>query len=74
MMHPPQNGSLLNKAVLVLNTNYSPLMICTARRAICLKYLEKVEILETYNDIVHSPSISLNLPSIIKLRDFVHYN
>lgn len=74
MMHPPQNGSLLNKAVLVLNTNYSPLMICTARRAICLKYLEKVEILETYNDKVHSPSISLNLPSIIKLRDFVHYN
>ncbi len=74
MMHPSQNGSLLNKAVLVLNTNYSPLMICTARRAICLKYLEKVEILETYNYIVHSPSISLNLPSIIKLRDFVHYN
>ncbi|HIC38341.1 MAG TPA: HNH endonuclease, partial [Candidatus Marinimicrobia bacterium] len=74
MYSPSHNGSLLNKAVLVLNTNYAPLMICTARRAICLTYLEKVEILVTYNDKVHSPSKTLALPSIIKLRDFVHYN
>ena len=74
MFQTTRNGSLLNKAVLVLNTNYSPLMICTARRAICLKYLEKVDILVTYKDKVHSPSITVVLPSIIKLKDFVHYN
>jgi len=74
MFHTIRNGSLLNKAVLVLNTNYAPLMICSARRAICLKYLEKVDILETYKQQVHSPSISLSLPSIVKLKDFVHYN
>lgn len=68
------NGSLLNRSVLVLNTNYTPLTICTARRAICLDYLEKVDILESYGEQVHSPSVSLHLPSIVKLRDFVNFN
>ena len=74
MFHTSNNGSLLNKAVLVLNTNYAPLMICTAKRAICLKYLDKIDILETYNNQIHSPTTTLDLPSIVKLRDFVRYN
>lgn len=69
-----KNGSLLNRAVLVLNTNYAPLEICSARRAICLYYLEKVDVLTNYSDAVHSPSVTLNIPSIIKLKDFVRYN
>ena len=48
--------------------------ICTARRAICLFFNEKVEILESYNDSIHSPSTKLSLPSIIKLRNFVKYH
>ena len=39
------NGRLLNRAVLVLNANYSPMMICTAKRAICMNYLDKIDIL-----------------------------
>ena len=69
-----KNGSLLNRAVLLLNTNYSPLEICSARRAICLYYLEKVEVLISYEDKVHSPSVTLNIPSVVKLRDFVRHN
>ena len=38
------NGHLLNRAVLVLNANYSPMMICTAKRAICMGYLDKIEV------------------------------
>lgn len=68
------NGVLLNRSVLVLNTNYMPLTICTAKRAICLHFLEKVDVLESYREKVHSPTLSLSLPSIVKLRDFVHYN
>lgn len=68
------NGSLLSKSVLVLNTNYAPLTICTAKRAICLQFLEKVDILETYKDYIHSPNTKIALPSIVKLKDFVHYN
>ena len=68
------NGSVLNRSVLVLNTNYAPLDICTTRRAICLFFNQKVEILESYNESVHSPSTALSLPSIIKLRNFVKYH
>jgi 5-methylcytosine-specific restriction endonuclease McrA len=69
-----KNGSLLNRAVLVVNTNYAPLEICSARRAICLYYLEKVDVLIQYDDEVHSPSITLKIPSVIKLKDFVRHN
>ena len=73
MVSPKKNGSILNQTVLVLNTNYAPMDICTARRAICLFYNEKVDILESYNENVHSPSITLALPSIVKLKDFVKH-
>ena len=68
------NGHLLNRAVLVLNANYSPMMICTAKRAICMGYLNKVDILANYTDQVHSPSITLDLPSVIKIRDYIRYD
>ena len=68
------NGHLLNRAVLVLNANYSPMMICTAKRAICMGYLNKVDILANYSDHVHSPSITLDLPSVIKIRDYIKYD
>ena len=69
-----KNGSLLNRAVLVVNTNYAPLEICSARRAICLYYLEKVEVLIQYEDEVHSPSVTLKIPSVVKLKEFVRHN
>lgn len=69
-----KNGSLLNRAVLVLNTNYAPLEICSSRRAICLYFLEKVDILINYEEEVHSPSITLRIPSVIKLTDYVRHN
>ena len=68
------NGHLLNRAVLVLNANYSPMMICTAKRAICMGYLNKVDVLASYSDQVHSPSITLDLPSVIKIRDYIRYD
>ena len=66
--------SILNRSVLVLNTNYAPMDICTAKRAICLYYNEKVDILESYKEDVHSPSITLSLPSIVRLKDYVKHN
>ncbi|MFQ6615764.1 MAG: HNH endonuclease [Fidelibacterota bacterium] len=64
------NG-ILNREVLVLNQNYQPLLICTAKRAICMMYLGKVEVVESYRDRVHSPSTTLALPSVIKLQKYV---
>ena len=68
------NGSILNRAVLVLNANYIPLAVCTAKREICLSVLDKVDILVNYDSKVHSPSVSLPLPSIVKVKEFIHYN
>ena len=75
MNHPKLvNGQLLNRAVLVLNANYSPMMVCTAKRAICLEILNKIDILANYEEKVHSPSTTINLPSVIKIRDFIRYD
>jgi 5-methylcytosine-specific restriction endonuclease McrA len=65
------NG-ILNRQVLVLNQNYHPLLVCTARRAISLAYLGKVEIIEKYRETVHSPSVAMPLPSVVKLDRFIH--
>ena len=68
------NLSLLTRSVLVLNTNYAPMDICSAKRAICLYYNEKVDILESYSENVRSPSITLSLPSIVRLKEFVKHH
>lgn len=68
------NGYLLNRAVLVLNANYTPMTVCTAKRAICLQVLEKIDVLANYDEQIHSPSISINLPSVIKIRDYIRHN
>ena len=43
-----KEGSLLNRAVLVLNSNYAPMTITTSKRAICLFCLDKVDVIESY--------------------------
>tara|TARA_B100000214_G_C23774460_1_gene538317 strand:- start:192 stop:740 length:549 start_codon:yes stop_codon:yes gene_type:complete len=68
------NGQLLNRAVLVLNANYSPMMVCSAKRAICMDYLDKVEIIVNYNEQINSPSVSQFLPSVIKIKKYVNYD
>jgi len=68
------NGYLLNRVVLVLNSNYSPMTVCTAKRAICLQVLRRIDVIEKYNEKIHSPSISFNLPSVIKIRDYIRHN
>ena len=59
------NENLLNSAVLVLNANYSPMTVCTAKRAITLYFLNKIDVLSNYGEKVHSPSTVLELPSVI---------
>jgi len=64
--------SILNREVLVLNQNYHPLLICTAKRAISLAFLGKVKVVENYKESVKSPSLTMYLPSVVKLDQFVH--
>ena len=59
--------SMWNTAVLVLNQNYEPLNVCSARRAVVLLDRGKAEILEEADRILHTPSKAFSLPSVIRL-------
>ncbi len=63
---------MLNSRVLVLNQNYEPMSVCSARRAIGLLFLEKAEMIERNHEIVHSVSQAIPLPSIVRLSRLVH--
>jgi 5-methylcytosine-specific restriction endonuclease McrA len=63
---------VLSKRVLLLNQNYEPLSICSAKKAIVLLYLGKAEIVERYDSLmVHSVSTELPLPSVLRLDRYV---
>src|SRR5687767_5035202 len=61
-------GGVVNSAVLVLNENYEPLNVCSARRAVVLLDRGKAEVLER-NDgtVLHTPSQLIPVPSVIRL-------
>ena len=64
----------LNRKVLLLNQSYQPLMTLGAKRAIVLSFTEKVEVLERYKDKVNSINLSIFVPSVIRLKDYVRFN
>ena len=56
------------KQVLVLNQSYEPYFITNWKNAITLWFLNKVDILKSYDDVIHSPSLVVNCPSVIRLK------
>lgn len=61
----------LDNRVLVLNQNYEPMSVCSARRAVVLLYLDKAEMIEKNHQTLHSISTSMPLPSIVRLSRFI---
>ena len=62
---------MTNSPVLVLNQNYEPLNVCRARRAIVLLWRGKAEVLENNSDTMRSPSLTIAVPSVIRLVYFI---
>jgi 5-methylcytosine-specific restriction endonuclease McrA len=58
---------LLNAPVLVLNQNYEPLNVCDIRRAFNLLGAEKAELLERNHQVIHTPTLAIPAPSVIRL-------
>ncbi len=54
--------------VLLLNSNYEPLNVCTMRRAMSLVLLGKAEVLQHRDAPVFTPMGSLDAPSVMKMR------
>jgi 5-methylcytosine-specific restriction endonuclease McrA len=61
-----------NSLVLVLNQNYEPLNVCSARRALTLVMSSKAEVLEAESDVMRSPSVEVQRPSVIRLHYLIH--
>ena len=56
---------------LVLNTTYEPLCVVSARRAVVLLLTQKADLVADSGERMHSERLSIEVPSVIKLRTFV---
>ena len=61
---------------LVLNADfrplsYYPLSLCSWQDSVKSVFLNRVSVIENYNQEVHSPTTSFKLPSVIALKDYV---
>lgn len=66
------NGSVVSSRVLLLNQNYEPLTICTAKRAIVMTLTGTVQVVEKHDKLaIHSVSRTFDLPTVIRLDRYV---
>jgi 5-methylcytosine-specific restriction endonuclease McrA len=56
---------------LVLNTTYEPLCVVSARRAVVLVLSQKADLVSESGLAMHSERLTVQVPSVIKLRTFV---
>jgi len=71
------NNSVVNRNVLMLNQNYVPLTMCSARRAVVLLFQGKVEMIETADSLkIHTVDNAYDVPSVVRLWSYskVPYN
>ena len=52
---------------MVLNLNYEPINVCNVRRAVVLLGKGKAELLENGRGEVHTPTLTMTIPSVIRL-------
>jgi len=57
----------MNQPVLVLNQNYEPLNVCNVRRALVLVFNGKAEVLELNHQMIHTTTLVIHAPSVIRL-------
>lgn len=57
--------------VLVLNSTYEPINVCSARRAVVLLLKEKAEIVEAGRDVMRSERTALAIPVVIRLHSYI---
>ena len=68
--------SAIGSPTLVLNADfrplsYLPLSLCSWQNAVKSVFLNRVLIIESYDQKIHSPTISFRLPSVIALKEYV---
>jgi len=63
----------INRKVLVLNQDYSPMGICTVQKAFLLVYLDKADLVTPANGMVlRSVSEQFAMPSVVRIKCYVN--
>ncbi|XP_071710555.1 uncharacterized protein [Rutidosis leptorrhynchoides] len=57
---------------LVLDISYRPINVVCWKRAICLEFMEKADVLEYYDQTVNSPSGSFYIPAVLRVQHMLH--
>ena len=68
--------SLKHNPALVLNADYRPLSyyplsLWPWQEAVKAAFLDRVDVIATYDDVVRSPSTEVRIPSVVVLREYV---
>ncbi len=58
------------RKVLVLNTTYEPLNVCSLRRALVLMLKDKAEVVEDSQTVLRSERFTFAVPHVIRLRSY----
>jgi 5-methylcytosine-specific restriction endonuclease McrA len=61
----------MSRKVLVLNSTYEPMNVCSLHRAVVLLLKGKAEIVETATGLVRSERSSLAVPAVVRLVNYV---
>jgi len=60
---------------LVLASDYEPIRVISWQRAVKLWFAERADVVEVYqNHVAHSPSTSINIPSVIVIKKYIRKN
>jgi len=62
---------MLSASVLVLNLNYEPINVCNVKRAVILLSKGKAELLENGRGEIHTTTLTMFIPSVIRLAHLV---
>ena len=67
------SDSIIHRSVLMLNQNYEPLTVCSARRAIILSFQGKVEVIANKeNTHIRTVRKDYALPAVVRLWNYKH--
>ena len=61
----------MNSRVLLLNASWEPLRVLSLHRAVCLVVEGKAEIVEKGEGEMRSPSLTVDIPSVVRLKHYV---
>ena len=62
----------LNNKVLLLNNSYEPISIITAKKAVIMYFLDKVDVVKKSKIVINSIYLKFNIPEVIKLKNYIY--